>query len=54
MQKHIIFHYENKSIQIERLKMDIYAFHMCLPVHKETPNLDGTVQGESQTTEITH
>lgn len=34
--------------------MDKYAFHMCLPVHKETPNLDGTVQGESQTTEITH
>lgn len=34
--------------------MDKYAFHMCLPVHKETPNLDGTVQGESQMTEITH
>lgn len=30
----------------DKQNMDKYASHMCLPVNKETPNLDGTVQGE--------
>lgn len=44
MHKHSILHFENKSMQGERRKMDKYAFHMCLPVKKVTPNL--TVRGE--------